>query len=209
MATPNLNLETIEPTDNMKTSLLEKMNNNFKKIDTAYNQLSGMLLSKTGKNNLVEAIQYVDQLVNAQDATATSDKIIEGYTAYVGTEKITGTLPVADPIPTINVTLTGGYSSYISGYGAGIDQNGTLVIWAMSNTTSYEHITFSAKSLGAGTAEIGWGITGFDTSDPASLPHACTIAGTGGYKNIDITLDAYTNASGNDYILIYVTTVVS
>ena len=56
MVTPNLNLETIDLTDNMQTSLLEKMNSNFVKIDNAYDTLKNALLQKTGKDNLEDII---------------------------------------------------------------------------------------------------------------------------------------------------------
>lgn len=106
--------------------------------------------------------------------------------------------------PTINVTLSGDYSGYISGYGAGIDQNGTLIIWAMSNTTSYEAISFSVSSI-IGTQGNGWGITAFDTSNPASVPYACTITGLSSYTTLNITLNADTRNGSYDYTGISVT----
>lgn len=281
MATPNLNLETIDLTDNMQTSLLEKMNGNFAKIDSAYDTLKNALLQKTGKNTLAEAIAYIDNLVNAQDATITSDKVFNGYTGYKGTEKVVGTalatestgsdMEVLDgfklydssgalitgtmanksgtiqtvsgtlsgdyyqmeipengyyttesklqrtkssvitdlnitpsdlgitPMPTINITCN---SSYISGYGAGINKDGVLVIWAMSNSTAYEHINFTATSIGAGTTAgaNGWGITSFDTSDPAGVPYACTVLELGSYSTINITLEEGTLNTSYDYV---------
>ena len=285
MATPNLNLETIELTDNMRSSLLEKMNNNFAKIDSAYETLKSSLLEKTRKTTLSEAIDYIDQLVNANDATATADKIFNGYTAYKGTEKITGTalatattaaasqilnglkmynnsgtlvtgtminnggvsvtatgstsnndyrlkIPTTgyynttsyltrqkslvlsdlgvETMPTINVTLTGSYASRISGYGAGIDNSGNLVIWAMSNNTAVEHVSFANTSIGAGTIGAGWGITNVSTtSGYAENPRACTITGLGRYSTINLTLNAAENNTSNDYVGIQVTLTAS
>lgn len=101
MTTPNLKLETIESTDNIRTSLLEKMNSNFSKIDTGYKSvqekikaLEQALLEKTGKEKIEEAIEYVDNLVNAQDGTITPDKVIEGFVGYAGLDRITGELIV-------------------------------------------------------------------------------------------------------------------
>lgn len=112
-------------------------------------------------------------------------------------------------MPTINVTLSGTNSSYVSGYGAGIDQNGVLVIWAMCSGTANEHISFTNTSIGAGTIGNGWNITAFDTSDPASVPHACTITGLGSYSTINITLNANTRDTSYDYIGLAVTLTAS
>lgn len=286
MATENLNLEAIELTDNMQTSLLQKMNGNFTKIDTAYGQLKDLLLAKTGKDNLKDAIEYVDQLVNAHDATITADKVLNGYVGYSGQGRIEGTalskatsgvstdlmqgktlyndngelvtgnmptttagtyIPTSDyvvtagtyrlgvltsgyyekgaylgrptstvlndmgvtAIPTINVTLTGDYSSYVSSYGAGINKSGVLVIWAKSSTSSYEHISFNASSIGAGSTSLGWGVTSYDTSDPIAAVYACTVNGLSGYTTINITLNASDIDSSNDYVQVDVTLTAS
>lgn len=268
MSTTNLNLDTIETTDSISNAFLTKMNGNMNKLDSAYGILKAHLLQKTGKTNLNDAINYIDSLVNAQDATATADKLFNGYTAYKGTQKITGTALATETtatattirngykaynnngelitgtgyatsttatasdiktgktaynnagtlivgtyspqlIPTINVTLTGTNSSYISGYGAGINKDGVLVIWAMSNSTAYEHVSFSASSIGTGTTGSGWSITSYDTSDPSSVPYACTITGLSGKNTIDITLNANTLSSSYDYVQLAVTLTAS
>ena len=284
MATENLNLETIQATDDIKTSMLDKMNSNFTKIDTAFNELKSSLLTKTKKTTLTAALDYFDSLVDANDATVTADKMFNGYTAYKGTAKITGTalatastgsaaqllngqklynssgtlitgtmtnkggsstaasgsisgdnyrlqIPTTGyyttgsyltrakatvltdlgvkPIPTINVTLSGDYTSYISGYGAGINSSGVLVIWAMSNSTAYEHIYFVNTSIGAGTIGDGWNISSYDTGDPSAVPHACTVTGLGSYSTINVTLNAYTINSSSDYVQINVTLTAS
>lgn len=284
MATENLNLEVIELTDNMQTSLLQKMNGNFGKIDTAYGQLRDLLLARTGKDNLKDAIEYVEQLVNAQDATITADKVFNGYVGYSGLERVEGTalatpsvgnaaslldgsklydssgnlitgtmanksgnsltavgsvsgsnyrlrIPTAGyyatnsylvrdrstvisdlgvtAIPTISVTLTGDYSSYVPNYGAGINKGGVLVIWAKSSTSSYEHISFNASSIGAGSTNLGWGVTSYDTGDPIAAVYACTVINLRGYTTINITLDASDIDSGNDYVQVDVTLTAS
>lgn len=287
MATENLDLELIQLSDNIQTSMLEKMNDNFEKIDAAYETLKNNLLNKTGKTTLSEAISYVNSLVNANDATATADKIFNGYTAYKGTTKITGTalatttngsaatlldgrtlynyngslitgsmanksgtstnangsisgdfyrlqIPATGyyttssyvqrsknnvlndlgvkAMPTINLTLTGvntTVSGYITGHGAGIDNNGKLVIWAMSSQGAYEHINFVNTSIGAGTIGNGWNITSFDTSSPTSFPQACTLTGLGSYSTINITLNASATNTTNDYITVKVTLTAS
>ena len=286
MATENLSLEAIELTDNMQTSMLQKMNGNMNKIDTAYGQLRDLLLARTGKDNLKDAIEYVEQLVNAQDATITPDKVFNGYVGYNGLERIEGTglsttttgsasqllsgktlydnfgslvtgtmtnkantstsatgsvsgsnymlrIPTngyyatnsyltrdksdvlndmgITPIPTINVSLTGNYASstYIKGHGAAINNDGVLVIWAVPNTTSYEHICFTATSLGAGAKSMGWDISNFDTADPAGVVYACTVSGLSGYNTINITLNASTANSTYDYTQVDVTLTAS
>lgn len=252
MNTTNLQLETIELTDNMQTSLLNKMNNNFSKIDEAYGTLKDGLLSKTGKQTISEAINYVGNLSNEINilnteintlnsignakssdikngltalvqgkkitgtafnttTTATSGDIVSGKTAYDNNGNlITGTLitETIKKMPTINVELTGSnstYVGYISGYGAGIDQNGNLVIWAMSSSTSYEHINFDNVSIGAGTINDGWNITSFNDSDPVNLPHACTIIGLSEYSTINVTLNVKAINGTKDYIKVEVT----
>ena len=264
MSTPNLDLEKIQLTDNVKTSMLEKMNNNFEKIDAAYSKLSDLLLEKTSKETLAEAVNYVEKLVDAQDATITPDKVFEGYVGYNGLERIVGTIPnnastvqnvvgiVSDDeykfqipnagyydtesylvrnkndvisdlgitpmpdgatiMPNVTVTLTGSNSTqkgYITGHGAGIDNNGTLVIWALSNSTAYEHVTFRNTSIGAGTVANGWGLTAFNASDPANVPYACTVTGLGSYSNIVVTLNVTGVNATNDWVGINVTLTAS
>lgn len=284
MATENLNLETIQLTDDIKTSVLDKMNSNFAKIDTAFNELKSSLLTKTKKSTLTAALNYFNSLVDANDATATADKIFNGYTAYKGTTKITGTalatttngaasqlltgktlynndgtlitgtmadksgiqqsasattsgdnyvlqIPVngyyttgswltraktsvisdlgIKVMPTINVTLSGTNKSYIATYGAGIDNSGMLVIWAFANSSSYEHVSFTVYSLGAGTAKHGWDITSFDTGDPTGVPYACTVTGLSNYSTINVTLNASGINSSYDYVTLSVTLTAS
>lgn len=278
MATPNLGLETIQLSDNMQTSLIEKMNGNISKIDSAYKQLKDLLLEKTGKDNLMDAINYVEKLVNAQDATITADKIFKGYTGYKGLEKITGTaLPTKTdlteefaltglkfydnegtlhtgtmtdlsnrsragnasvsgdnyrlaipttgyydtksyltrpktsvlsdlgviPMPTINVTCDAS-TSYISDYGAGINNEGVLVMWAMTASTTYEHVYFYPSSIGIGTKGVGWEIISWDTSDPLAC-YACTVTGLSGYSAINVNLKYNSVNSSYDYTRLDVT----
>lgn len=287
--TPNLGLETIERSDKANSSMLEKMNNNFNKIDTAYKELSDDLLAQTGEETIAEAIQNVSKLVNAQDGTITADKVFNGYVGYAGKEKIVGTalsvetdlkeswhllsgqklynsngelkegtLPnknnyawnalsgsvsgtnyrmqipelgcyntssyltrskanvISDlgikVMPTISVSLSGTNSTlngYIAGYGAGIDANGVLVIWAMSNTTSYEHISFVNTSIGAGTVGNGWKVTTFDTGGTSYTPFACTVTGLGSYSTITVKLNATGTNTSNDFVNINVTLTAS
>ena len=284
MSTTNLGLDTIETTDSIQNAFLTKMNSNMQKLDNAYGLLKAKLLQKTGKNNLNDAINYIDQLVNAQDGTITADKVFNGYVGYKGLQRIvgtalatastgsaphllsglklydssgnliTGTMPnkhetiqdasgslsgdyyqMSIPVsgyytlvsklqrkkanvisdlgikvmPTINVTLSGTNASYVSGYGAGIDQNGVLVIWAMCSGTANEHISFTNTSIGAGTIGSGWGITSFDIGDPVDVPHACTITGLGSYSTINITLNANTRNTSYDYVGLAVTLTAS
>lgn len=283
MATENLNLEAIELTDNMQTSLLQKMNGNMNKIDTAYGQLRDLLLARTGKDNLKDAIEYVEQLVNAQDATITPDKVFNGYVGYNGLERIEGTalatkstgtgshllsgkimydsygnlitgymtnkantstsatgsvsgnnymlrIPASgyydtssylvrdkstvisdlgvNQIPTFSYSVTGSYSSYIGDYGAGIDSSGWLVIFAKSTSTSYEHISFNAKSI-VGTKGNGWDVTNYDTGDPIAAVYACAISGVSGYSRFNITFDASDVNSSYDYVLVDITITAS
>ena len=111
--------------------------------------------------------------------------------------------------PTINVTLDSSanstYLGYIAGYGAGTDHNGTLVIWAMSNTTSYENIVFEDISIGVGTIGQGWNIDSHDTANSANRPHACTITGLSAYNTINVTLKPSAVNSTDDYVKIQVT----
>lgn len=215
MTTTNLNLDTIETTDSIQNAFLTKMNSNMQKLDNAYGTLKQQLLTTTGKDNISDAIQSFNTLtaeINNLKAigNATSSDIKSGKTALVKGQTIIGTYnPPSNPIPTINVTLTGGYTEYISGYGAGINKDGVLVIWAMSNASAYEHIKFSDTSIGAGTIGVGWNLGGFDTADPVDVPHACTITDLANKTTIDITLNAYNVASASDYVLLNVTLTAS
>lgn len=273
MATTNLGLEQILRDDVLATTVLEKINSNMLKVDAAYGQLIDTLFQKTGKNTLKDAIDYIDMLVNAQDATITADKIFKGYTGYKGLTKITGTalstsisastsevisgntfydntgtlltgtmtnkagtstaasasisgdnyrlqIPttgyystgsyltrakssvISDlgvkQMPTINVTCDAS-SSYITSYGAGINNSGVLVIWALTASTSYEHVYFYPSSISIGSKGVGWSETDWDTGDPVAC-YACTVTGLSSYKTINVTLDYNTYSTSYDYV---------
>lgn len=182
MITSNLGLETIEATDKIQTSLLQKMNNNFQKIkegyDNAYNvfkEIEERIIIKTGKDNLQEAMDYFEESISYK-------------------------------VPTLNVELTGSYTNYIGNYGAIINKDGELVIWALGNSSAYDHVYFVASSLATGTKKAGWDVYPYGTSDSASILHSCML------ENVDITLNSINirlNAdaidSSYDYVRLSVT----
>ena len=139
MATENLDLEKIELVDNMQTSLLKKMNGNFEKIDTAYKQLKDLLIAKTGKDNLSEAIDYVDELVNAQDGTITADKVFSGYVGYKGKERIVGTA--------LATRSTGSASHLLTGTKL-YDSSGNLIEGALLNKSGGNILSSGASISG-------------------------------------------------------------
>lgn len=213
MSTTNLNLDAIETTDSIQNAFLTKMNSNMQKLDNAYGLLKTKILDVTEEDNLNDAIDTFNtmgqQVTNLKSiGNATASDIVIGKTALVQGNTITGTRN-PNILPTINVTLTGDYSSSISGYGAGIDQNGVLVIWTMSNSSTNEHIRFVNTSIEAGTIGVGWDITSYDTGDPINVPHACTVVGLSGKSIINITLNAYNTNSSYDYIQVRVTLTAS
>ena len=209
MATPNLNLQEIELTDNLRTDFVNKINNNMSILDERYGQLAEGLLERTNQTNIEDALNSLEGLYNVSNATATSGDIAIGKTAYINGGLAVGTM---SPKQQINVELTGANATqvgYVSGYGAGTDQNGNLVIWAMSNSVAYEHFNFVDTSIGAGTVGVGWNITtAYDTADPANVPHACTITGLSEYDIININLNVNGIDATDDYITIEVSLTV-
>lgn len=124
----------------------------------------------------------------------------------VSGKSIFGINGTAKKQPTINITN----NSNANTCGAGIDQNGTLTIWATSGTSSYEHISFKASDLGGiGTAERGWDITGFVNGTATDVPYACTITGVTGYNTLNIELGHGGANSSYDYYIVTVTIVGS
>ena len=124
MSTTNLGLDTIQTTDNIQNAFLTKMNSNMQKLDNAYGLLKAKLLQKTGKNNLNDAINYIDQLVNAQDATITADKVFNGYVGYKGLQRIVGTA--------LATASTGSAPHLLSGKKL-YDSSGNLITGTMPN----------------------------------------------------------------------------
>lgn len=206
MSTTNLGLEKIILEDTINGTMLQKLNSNMQKIDDKYGVLKNGLLTHTSKGTLEEAIGSIKTWFDTADANATSGDVLSGKVAYGSVGRVVGTLRKRQ---TINVTLDSSanatYAGYINGYGAGVDHNGRLVIWAMSNTTSYEHINFVNTSIGIGAIGSGWNITSHDTSDPASVPHACTITGVGNYDVINVILKPTAVNSSYDYVTVQVT----
>ncbi len=154
-------------------------------------------------NQTIASGRYLSGTQTIQgDANLLAENILSGVSIF-------GVAGTVKKQPTINVTLDSSssttYAGYISGYGAGIDHNGDLVIWAMSNTTSYEHINFVNTSIGVGTIGNGWNITSHDTSDSANTPHACTITGLSAYDTINVTLKPTAVNGSYDYVTIQVT----
>lgn len=162
-----------------------------------------------GKTALVQGQEITGEAFS-QTTTATEGDIASGKTAYANDGTlIIGTYTPPVPIPTINVTLTGTYANIIGGYGAGIDQNGTLVIWAFSTSTGYEHVSFIEDVIEKGTIGEGWRITAFDTADPTNVPHACTINNIVDVSTININLNANYENSSSDYVRLAVTLTAS
>lgn len=215
--------ETIEEAIAYVQALADKMD--F--LNTSGNAVSSQILS--GKTAVVKGKVITGTIPSQASQTitpSTSAKVIEAGKYLSGMQIIAGDsnlissnilsgksiFGVAGNVKkrqVINVTLDSSssttYAGYISGYGAGIDQNGTLVIWAMSNTTTYEHINFVDTSIGIGTIGNGWNITSHDTSDSANTPHACTITGLSSYNTINVTLKPTAVNSSYDYVTIQVT----
>ncbi len=186
--------------------MLNKINSNMEKVDDKYGELKKALLEKTDKETLEEAIGSIETWFDTADANATSGDVLNGKIAYSAGGRVVGTLRKRQAINVVlDSSANATYAGYISGCGAGIDHNGTLVIWAMSNTTAYEHINFVNTSIEIGTISEGWNKTSHDTSDLINIPHACTITGLSEYDTINVTLKPTAVNSSYDYVTIQVT----
>lgn len=151
-------------------------------------------------NKTIDSGKYLSGVQTIKgDSNLVAENIIQNKSIF-------GVTGIAKKIPNITVNVTGSYASYISGCGAGINQNGTLIIWAMSNAAKCEHINFVVSSI-IGTEGAGWNITDFNANDPINVPHACTLTGVSnnGFSNIVVTLNASSINTSYDYIIVETT----
>lgn len=155
--------------------------------------LGAQTITPSTSNKTIASGQYLSGVQTIQgDANLVASNILSGKSIF----GVTGNVKKQ---PTINITLSGDYASQISGYGAGIDQNGNLVIWAMTNTTTYEAVSFSFGDGNPGSKGVGWDITSFDTSNPSNVPYACTVTGLNNYTLLNISLYAESRNASYDY----------
>ena len=197
-------------------SAVEDYKNDFANIVGAYQERVQELESigtasasdiKNGKTALVQG-QTITGTAFGTTTTATTNDIMNGKTAYNNNGTLLTGIYTPPIVTSVNVTLTGSNTSYITNYGGAIN-NGTLVLYADSNSASYEHIYFKAISI-VGTKGAGWDITNFNTSDPANVIHACTITGLGTtYNTLNVDMNASARNSTYDYIEIDVTITAS
>lgn len=203
-----------------EVNTLTEENNTLKSVGTA--SASDML---NGKTALVQGQTVTGTMANKAGTSSTANGSVSGdnyrlqipsngyydTSSYLSRAKANVLTDLGvTAMPTINVTLSGSYTSYISGYGAGVNKDGVLVIWAMSNSTAYEHVSFTLSSMSTGLAiDDGWDITSYDTADPTSVPHACTVTGLSGKSTINITLSASGTSSSYDYVKLTVTITAS
>ena len=64
MNTSNIGLEMIVLDDTLNKSMINKINNNMKKLDNKYGELKESLLAQTRKETLEEAIAYIQTLAD-------------------------------------------------------------------------------------------------------------------------------------------------
>lgn len=90
MATENLSLEEILMTDKLKTEFIDKINSNMLKLDSKYGQIKELLLDRTQRQTLMEAIHLIEKMYNTEDADITEDDVFEGKVGYNSFGKIVG-----------------------------------------------------------------------------------------------------------------------
>lgn len=98
MNTPNIGLEMIVLDDTLNKSMINKINNNMKKLDNKYGELKESLLAQTRKETLEEAIAYIQTLADRiaeleATGTASASSILAGKTAVIKGQVITGNIP--------------------------------------------------------------------------------------------------------------------
>ncbi len=202
-----------------EVNTLTEENNTLKSVGTA--SASDML---NGKTALVQGQTVTGTMANKTGTSSANGSVSgdnyrlqipsNGYydtSSYLSRTKANVLTDLGvTAMPTINVTLSGSYADYISGYGAGVNKDGVLVIWAMSNSSAYEHVSFTLSSMSTGLAiDEGWDITSYGVADPANVPHACTVTGLSGKSTINITLSAGSGSSSYDYVKLTVTITAS
>ena len=110
MSTTNLELDLITMEDKISSDMPNKINANMQKLDAKYGELKNALQQQTGKNTLVEAINYVQTLANQiaelnATGNAMASDILYGKIAVVKGQVVTGTIP-SQPAQTITPGTT-------------------------------------------------------------------------------------------------------
>ena len=150
------------------------------RIDNLSNFLTdvaGAIKNKTGNTNLLYPSNFDTEIAN----------IAAGHS-----------------FPAIILNASGTNLQQIYDFGAYFNELGDLVIYAMTSSTSYENIKFTAGTQFIGSKWMGWDQSTFYNAGPAYEPYNCYVRGLSDKKCLAITLVADVVDDTNDYVTITV-----